>query len=94
MRTCSCGIFVRVTFVKLIIDVISGECWSGAGADVKYYTDGTTDTCVNKCYEPCRNSDRFCTGKGYTNFVYRVTTGKLVQYLLICFYDFYLIKLE
>lgn len=51
-----------------------GECWSGKKADEKYFTDGVSSSCVNQCYKPCKNFDRFCTGKGFTNFVYRITT--------------------
>ncbi|CAB4023145.1 Hypothetical predicted protein [Paramuricea clavata] len=49
-----------------------GECWSGEEGDVTYYRDGKATTCVNKCYEQCHNYDPFCTGTGFTNFVYRV----------------------
>ncbi|CAB4004130.1 Hypothetical predicted protein [Paramuricea clavata] len=58
---------------------IPGECWSGKEGDVTYYRDGKTSTCVNKCYEQCHNYDPFCTGMGFTNFVYRVTTTDVCE---------------
>ncbi|XP_028411153.1 uncharacterized protein LOC114533760 [Dendronephthya gigantea] len=51
-----------------------GECWSGENGDVAYYKEGSTSTCVNKCFKPCQNYDALCIGKAFTNFVYRVTT--------------------
>ena len=55
---------------------LTGECWSAENGDDTYYKDKSVSTCVNKCYQPCRCYDSICVGMGYTNYVYRVTTGE------------------
>jgi len=49
-----------------------GECWVAEESDVVYGRDGVSNQCIDKCYEACQPHEKFCSGKHYANFVYRL----------------------
>ncbi|KAK3728149.1 hypothetical protein QZH41_019468 [Actinostola sp. cb2023] len=49
-----------------------GECWTGSKADFTYNKDGLSNQCIDKCYEPCQPYEKYCAGKQFTNYVYRL----------------------
>ncbi|KAL9976290.1 hypothetical protein ACROYT_G013573 [Oculina patagonica] len=50
-----------------------GECWSGANGHLTYDRDGISKSrCVDQCYEPCTKQSKFCSGKNFANYVYRL----------------------
>ncbi|EDO40033.1 predicted protein [Nematostella vectensis] len=53
-----------------------GECWSSKDAEKTYAMDGKSSRCVDKCYQPCKDSEKFCAGQHYTNAVYRLIDSR------------------
>jgi len=49
-----------------------GECWTGDQADFTYRKDGKSNQCIDKCYEPCEQHEKYCSGKQFANSVYRL----------------------
>ncbi|XP_028514921.1 uncharacterized protein LOC110239313 isoform X2 [Exaiptasia diaphana] len=49
-----------------------GECWTADDSDVSYGKDGTSGNCIDQCYESCKPYSRYCSGKQFANFVYRL----------------------
>lgn len=49
-----------------------GECWSGQNGESTYFRDGPSSSCVDKCYAPCNQYRKFCSGMHFANFVYRL----------------------
>ncbi|XP_032237022.1 uncharacterized protein LOC5511759 [Nematostella vectensis] len=49
-----------------------GECWSGKDAEKTYAMDGKSSNCADKCYQTCKESQKFCAGRNHTNAVYRL----------------------
>lgn len=53
-----------------------GECWSGKDSHLTYGIDGPRNGgCINQCYEPCAKHNKFCSGRNFENFVYRIVDG-------------------
>jgi len=49
-----------------------GECWAAGDSDITYGKDGLSGNCIDKCYENCKPHDKYCSGKQFANFVYRL----------------------
>ena len=52
---------------------LAGECWSGQNGESTYFRDGPSSSCVDKCYAPCNQYRKFCSGMHFANFVYRLS---------------------
>lgn len=53
-----------------------GECWSGLNGHMTYDIDGPRQGgCINPCYQPCAQHNKFCAGRNFENFVYRIVDG-------------------
>ncbi|XP_031550039.1 uncharacterized protein LOC116287487 isoform X2 [Actinia tenebrosa] len=50
-----------------------GECWTGNNADYTYDRDKSSKNCIDKCYEPCKPYEKYCSGKQFANYVYRLS---------------------
>lgn len=49
-----------------------GECWSSQQGHLTYFQDGGSSNCIDKCYAPCNQYRKFCSGMNFANFVYRL----------------------
>ncbi|WP_411017566.1 hypothetical protein, partial [Salmonella sp. s51090] len=50
-----------------------GECWIAKYGEDIYNRDGNSTECVNNCnYGPCTAYDKYCFGKNFANFVYKL----------------------
>ena len=49
-----------------------GECWAGHEMERRYFEQGKSENCINKCYENCEPHEHLCMGKGLANAIYRI----------------------
>ena len=65
-------LFVLNSFIVFCL-CLKGECWSGLNSHMTYDIDGPRQGgCINPCYQPCAQHNKFCAGRNFENFVYRI----------------------
>jgi len=53
-----------------------GECWSSQSGHLTYDVNGlSTSKCIDQCAEPCKLHSKFCSGKNFANYVYKIVDG-------------------
>lgn len=73
---CHISVFANIAggrYHHCVVLISAGECWTGNNGDYSYDRDGSSKNCIDKCYEPCKPYEKYCSGKQFANYVYRLS---------------------
>ncbi|XP_031569120.1 uncharacterized protein LOC116303679 [Actinia tenebrosa] len=85
---CRCAMLARKYGYTVFSIQFFAECWSGPAAIRTYDRNGESSRCISKNLRPCKPDDRYCVGKQFTNFVYRIVEPCDITYTQLgCYRD-------
>ena len=73
LLVCRCAFKAKAKGHTVFAIQYYGECWSGTTEESKYAKHGESTDCINYNFKAC-NGARYCAGKQWSNYVYKLDT--------------------